>query len=230
MQRIALLESAKGARGPRGGSAASIALHVAVLAFAIAVTRDAGNRASRERAIYIPLPKWHPETPAPVQAAQPRPTHLIPNAPKISITVPTVIPSVIPQPTIATLPTTLGSAAVPVPGAAVGADTPAVSPVRNVPFGADEVDVAAAVLPGQRGPAYPEALRTMGIEGRVVARFVIGKNGRVEENPTITSSTDEQFTTAVKRYLVNARYRPATKNGEPVRQLAEQTFEFTLRR
>jgi hypothetical protein len=34
----------------------------------------------------------------------------------------------------------------------------------------------------------------------------------------------------VKRYLSSARYRPATKDGSPVRQLAEQEFIFTVRR
>ena len=232
MRRIALLESEKHVAGSGGGSAASVALHVVVLAFAIAVTSHAGIRESHESAIYVPLPRFqpevtmvsHPAAPVHVPAATPR-------VPAISVAVPTVIPAMIPAPTVsAVTPTVIGASTAAIPGASAGQDTPAIGGRGDVPFDAGEVDVAAAVISGQRGPVYPEGLRMLGIDGRVVARFIIGKNGRVESDPTIVSSSAEEFSVAVRRYLSTARYRPATVRGEPVRQLAEQEFDFSVRR
>ena len=232
MQRIALLESEKHSGKAGAGSAASVALHVVVLAFAIAVTSHAGGGLKREDAIYIPLPRFQPEArPLTAQPITKRVPVAAPHVPSVSVAVPSVIPSIIPSPAVAAaIPVAIGAPSLAVPGSATGSDTSTAVTRGDTPFAADEVDVAAAALPGQRGPAYPDALRMMGVEGRVVARFIIGKNGRVETDPTIVSATDDQFANAVRRYLATARYRPASRNGQPVRQLAEQEFNFALRR
>lgn len=231
MQRIALLESEKHVDRAAGGSAASIALHVLVLAFAIAVTSHAGGGVKRNDPVYIPLPPWRPQVTMVSQSVATRAPSTTPHIAKISVAVPTAIPVTIPIPaTSADVPTTIGTASAALPGSPTGTDTAVAAPRGNSPFGVEEVDVPASVVGGQRGPEYPDALRMMGVEGRVIARFIIGKNGRVESDPTIVSATDEQFVKSVKRYLAGARYRPATKNGEPVRQLAEQEFDFTVRR
>jgi periplasmic protein TonB len=231
MQRIALLESGKHVESAAGGSAASIALHVVILAFAIAVTSHAGGGIKRNDAVYIPLPPWRPDVRMVLQPGPKVPATTAAHVPAISVTVPTVIPAIIPSPaSLPVVPEVIGTPSNAVPGAQPGTDAPGAVGSSDSPFAVEEVDVAAAAVSGQRGPAYPENLRMAGVEGRVVARFIIGKNGRVESDPTIVSATDEQFAFAVKRYLATARYRPATKNGEPVRQLAEQEFDFTVRR
>lgn len=231
MQRIALLESEKQVARTASGSAASIALHVVVLAFAIAVTSHAGVRASHESTIYVPLPRFQPEVRMVSHQVAQRAASAMPREPTISFAVPTVVPSNIPTPTASAItPTLIGASTAAIPGAPPGLDTPSAGVRGDVPFDAGEVDIPAAVLPGQRGPTYPEGLRMLGIDGRVVARFIIGKNGRVENDPTIVSSSAEEFSAAVRRYLSTARYRPATVRGEPVRQLAEQEFDFSVRR
>ena len=235
MQRIALLESEKHPARAAGGSAASIALHVVVLAFAIAVTSHAGAGKKRNEAVYIPLPPWRPQVLLVSQPVTARAPATAPRIARISVAVPTPVPVTIPAPTnSADLLPMIGATSDAVPGALPGplpgTDATAASGRSDSPLAVEEVDVPAAVVSGQRGPAYPEALRMMGVEGRVVARFIIGRNGLVESDPTIVSATDEQFAASVKRYLATARYRAATKNGEPVRQLAEQEFDFTVRR
>jgi protein TonB len=228
MQRIALLESEKHVDRAAGGSAASIALHVVVLAFAIAVTSHAGSGTKSRDAVYVALPPWRPQV---TMISHPVTHHAANSPPRSQTTISVAVPSVIPDPGISPdVPTAIGPAASAVPGAQPGTDTAVAATRGDSPFGVEEVDVPASVLSGQRGPIYPEGLRAMGIEGRVVARFVIGKTGRVEADPTIVSSSDDEFAAAVRRYLTTARYRPATKNGEPVRQLAEQEFDFTVRR
>lgn len=231
MQRIALLESEKQTGKAGAGSAASLALHVAVLALAIAVTSHAGLRDKSSSAIYVPLPRFQPEVRMVAQPAAKRVPSAPPRVPSISVAVPNVIPSIIPAPTVsANASATVGASTAAITGSTAGTDTPSIGIRGDTPFDAEEVDVAAAVLPGQRGPAYPEGLRMLGINGRVVARFIIGKNGRVENDPTIVSSSAEEFSAVVKRYLSTARYRPATVRREPVRQLAEQEFDFSVRR
>jgi periplasmic protein TonB len=231
MQRIALLESEKHAGKAAAGSAASIALHVVVLVFAIAVTSHAGAGSKRNDAVYIPLPQWRPEVRMVTQPVAKHISNATPNIPAIAVAVPTVIPTIMPAPTISTdIPTSIGTASTALPGSPTGRDTAAAVSRGDSPFAVEEVDVAAAAVSGQRGPAYPDALRMMGVEGRVIARFIIGRTGRVESDPTIVSATDDEFANSVKRYLATARYRPASKKGEPVRQLAEQEFDFKVRR
>jgi protein TonB len=233
MRTIALLESERHPAKSGGGSAASVLLHVALVGLAIIATSQARDGLGRERTVYIPLPRFQPQLPSvPHTVTQQRaPAIPAPHAPALSIQFPTVTPTTIASPTISPdVPTTIGSGAAPLPATSPGVGTPVSAPAGNATFTGDEVDVAASVLPGQHGPIYPEGLRIIGVEGRVFARFIIEKNGRVESEPTILSATADEFAAAVKRYLSSARYRPASKNGEAVRQLAEQEFVFTVRR
>ena len=230
MRRIALLESEKQGERIGAGSAASIALHVVLLSLAIAATRHTGAGRGNDP-VYVPLPRWQPDV---RMVSQPVPKHATSasiHVPAVSAAVPAVIPVTIPGPSVdAAAATAVGTPVAAVTGAQQGTDTASGILRGDAPYGVEEVDVAAAVLPGQHGPTYPEALRMMGVGGRVIARFIIGGDGRVEKDPVIVAATDEQFAAAVRRYLATARYRPATRNGEPVRQLAEQEFEFAVRR
>ena len=234
MQKIALLESEKHGGKMGAGSAASVALHVAVLAFAIAVTSHAGRDRNRDTAIFIPLPKWQPTVNVVkhASAAMPRrPQETTPRVPAIVVAIPPVIPPTLPGASLTPAPAVTGPAAAPLPGSASGGtDSTAAPVVGNTAVGADAVDIPAAALPGQRGPVYPERLRAMGVDGRVVARFVVERNGRVESEPIILSATAGEFAASVKRYLASARYRPAVIRGQAVRQLAEQEFDFTVGR
>lgn len=92
----------------------------------------------------------------------------------------------------------------------------------------DEVDE-----PVQRtgGPelAYPPPMRTVGIDGVVQLRFVVGTNGRVESNSiTVVSSTNKAFENAAIENVRASRFSPAKMRGQPVRQLVQQTYRFSL--
>jgi periplasmic protein TonB len=232
MRTIALLESERHHDRSGGGSAASILLHVALVGLAMIATTQARNGLTHTDPIYIPL-RFQPQPPSvtPRVAQQSAPVAPTLHQPMLSIPVPTFIPTTIgPPPISPDVPVTIGAGTSSLPSTTAGNDSSGIAPSGNTPFLDLEVDVPASVLPGQRGPVYPEGLRMMGVEGRVFARFVIEKNGRVETEPTIVSATAEQFSATVKRYLSSARYRPATKDAVPVRQLAEQEFVFTVRR
>jgi TonB family protein len=230
MQTIGLLESERAAPQAGFGSAASIALHVVVLAFAIAATSHARNAVGESTALYRVLPRFSPPVVAAPHARERTQAPARRNS-SIPIPFPTVTPVTVSTPSIGPIvATSVGSQTAPLPGGVAGGDTSATPGPRTSPFDEMEVDVPASALPGQRGPAYPERLRANGVEGRVVARFIIGKDGRIEGDPVIVSATADEFAAAVKRYLAGTRYRAAMKNGEPVRQLAEQEFDFAMRR
>jgi periplasmic protein TonB len=76
-------------------------------------------------------------------------------------------------------------------------------------------------------PKYPESLESVGVEGVVAMRFIVGTDGKVEPGSIqVIDSPHALFTSAVRQALLNTRYRPAEAGGRAVRQLVEQTFSF----
>lgn len=123
----------------------------------------------------------------------------------------------------------------------VGAPTPdsarttAVATVEDAPpifaFSDIEVDTAAAADPASGGPEYPPALLAKGVEGAVLATFVVDATGRVEERSFLAiESTDPAFTRAVREALARMKFRPARRGAEAVPQQVEQRFSFKVRR
>jgi len=78
-------------------------------------------------------------------------------------------------------------------------------------------------------PRYPDALRSVNVEGTVEATFIVGANGRVEPGSIkIISTPHKLFADAVRSALLDTRFRPAEVGGRPVRQLVQQSFSFKL--
>jgi TonB family protein len=76
---------------------------------------------------------------------------------------------------------------------------------------------------------YPAALRSAGVEGEVVMKFIVGTDGRVEPaSPQSSRATNELFRSAATAALGDALYSPAKIRGKPVRQLVEQAFMFKI--
>jgi protein TonB len=81
----------------------------------------------------------------------------------------------------------------------------------------------------QPPPRYPDALKSVGVEGVVQMHFIVGADGRVEPGSIEVISTPHKlFADAVRVSLLNSRYRPAEAGGHAVRQLVEQSFSFRL--
>ena len=94
----------------------------------------------------------------------------------------------------------------------------------------DQVERAVQVTRGPQ-PRYPDALKSVGVEGAVVMRFIVSAEGRVEPGSIEAISTPHKlFADAVRAALLNTRYRPAEAGGRAVRQLVEQSFTFKLDR
>jgi TonB family protein len=95
-------------------------------------------------------------------------------------------------------------------------------------YTADQVDSPATLDARQSLQAmYPTELFASGINGSVVAEFVVDAQGRIEPGTfAIVSSTHPLFTAAAARALQSAIYVPATKDGKVVRQVVQQPVRF----
>jgi protein TonB len=95
-------------------------------------------------------------------------------------------------------------------------------------YTSDEVDEPVQRIGGPE-PRYPEVMRSVGIEGVVQMRFVVGTNGRVEANSIqVVSSTNKAFEQAAIDVIRQSRFTPAKMRGTAVRQLVQQSIRFSL--
>jgi TonB family protein len=95
-------------------------------------------------------------------------------------------------------------------------------------YNESQVDRAVQVTRAAE-PRYPDALRSVSIQGEVVVSYIVDARGRVESGSIkVISATHKLFADAVRVALLNARFRPAEVGGQPVRQLVEQPFIFKL--
>ncbi len=101
----------------------------------------------------------------------------------------------------------------------------------DAPLNASQVDKQVVLLAGNAPPFYPEALRNSGVEGQVVALFVVDEQGRAEEGSIrFVRSDSPLFEDAVRAALRRMRFAPAEVAGRKVRQLVQMPFLFTLAR
>jgi len=77
-------------------------------------------------------------------------------------------------------------------------------------------------------PSYPSLSRRMGEEGKLVLRVELDENGHVDTASVVEESgykrLDEAALAAVKTWRCN----PSLRNGQPVRAVALQPFNFVL--
>jgi hypothetical protein len=83
--------------------------------------------------------------------------------------------------------------------------------------------------PGSVAPRYPVELRATGVEGEVLAQFIVDSLGvPVMASFRVLRSSHANFTEAVKVAVAETMYEPAELNGRKVRQLVQQPFVFAL--
>jgi protein TonB len=225
-----LLESKpKGSRST-AGTIASVTTHTALIAAAVCATAQARvqPRVSAEtvRAVYFPpnAPRVH--NPRSTPAAQRRPLdghRMIFVGAHIDIALPPIDIN-----TVVSKPADFSSAS-------TGALRPDGVETQTVPSGspfrADQVDKQVGLIPGVRPPAYPEALRSAGIEGKVLVEFVVDERGQpMVGSIRVVQSDNDLFADAVRVALGRLRFTPAEVGGKRVSQLVQMPFVFTLNR
>ena len=234
---LTTLIASRPARHPTtNGTAASLALHVAVIATMLVATtqRDVFTPPSGSTRI-VPLvaPSAPRPAPQPPQAAPPRTS----TAPTTAPTVPAVeVPAVsVPTDVPVGIPTDIAPAVdLPAGDGGLGANTAGgdMTPIGSGDgaLGAESVDVPAALRANSPLPRYPDILRQSRLEGGVRVRFVVDENGRAElATLTVLESTHPAFVESVRNVLPRLRFTPARVGRERVRQVVEIPFGFVLR-
>jgi TonB family protein len=76
---------------------------------------------------------------------------------------------------------------------------------------------------------YPSLLRDAGIEGTVVARWVLGVDGRPERSSIrVVSATHPDFAFGGEQVAARMRFSPAQVNGKAVRVEVTLPISFTV--
>lgn len=101
---------------------------------------------------------------------------------------------------------------------------PAAEAEGPVALASDLAVVCAARTP----PSYPAISRRLGESGRVVLRVELDAAGRVSNAQLTRSSGYTRLDTAAVEAVMKWRCQPAQRNGQPVRSVAVQPFDFTL--
>lgn len=226
-----LLESKANHQRSVSGAAASVAAHTALIGLAIYATAQARVEVARP----VQVVRFHPFQIA--RATRPASSQAAPGV--LSKAVTRRLLFVDPAVSITLAP-------VDIPLATIGSSDFHASPIRNgvtlgagttapnstyASFRADQVEKQVSLIAGGASPRYPEALRTAGVEGQVVAQFVVDMEGRVEAGSVrLVRSDNALFDESVRVALARMRFTPAEIAGRKVRQLVEMPFVFALSR
>lgn len=82
--------------------------------------------------------------------------------------------------------------------------------------------------PSLTAPAYPAISRRMGEEGKLVLRVELDEDGRIDDARVINSSGYDRLDKAALEAVRSWRCRPSMRDGQPVRAVALQPFNFVL--
>jgi protein TonB len=225
-----LLESRPNKTSDKRGPVTSVALHATIVFAAVYATATAAP--TKDKPINPPPLIWvkPPVSPSTNTAVPDRAPHSPATKPPANpLTVPIEVPTSLPSINLQPQPVTPTDFVRGSPGnsGATNQTTPANG---KRAYGVSEVEVAVAAI-GTTAPEYPSALRNAGVEGKVVAEFVVTELGRADpQSLRIISATNDGFVNAIRQALPRMRFSPAKIGAHPVPQLVQQMFVFKLDR
>ena len=76
-------------------------------------------------------------------------------------------------------------------------------------------------------PRHPTELLKAKIEGNVVLLFILDENGHVQ-HPRVESSSRSEFAQPALKAVTRWRFKPGTRDGQPVRTYIRQQIHFRL--
>lgn len=76
-------------------------------------------------------------------------------------------------------------------------------------------------------PRHPPELLKARVEGNVVLLFILDENGRIQD-PRVESSSRPEFEQPALKAVTRWRFRPGTREGQPVRTYVRQQIQFKL--
>jgi periplasmic protein TonB len=228
-----LVESKPKKQRSMGGTIASFVLHAGLIAGAVWATQQAAvafEKPKQEKVDFVevkkdepPPPKDEPPPPPDVVAAPPPPKGFQ------ILTAPVEIPDVLPDIDLSKKVTDAddfsGRGVAGGVAKGVGDKAPVIS---DQPLFEFQVEKPVTQLGGS-APRYPDILRQAGVEGEVLAQFVVDTTGRAEMGQfKVLRTSHDLFSAAVKAALPSMRFIPAEVGGRKVRQLVQQPFSFAI--
>ena len=105
---------------------------------------------------------------------------------------------------------------------------PATPPLPKVYFDF-QVERPVMASPKNKAPQFPRELRAAGIEGEMIAAFVVDSTGRpIPSTFKVVKSSHDLFTKSVADALPELRFTPASIGGKKVAQLVQMPFVFSI--
>jgi TonB family protein len=96
---------------------------------------------------------------------------------------------------------------------------------KRIPVGGN---VQATKLVKMVRPVYPEPAKAAGIEGSVLMKAVIGREGDLLSLEVMNTLVDPELAKAAKDAVSQWKYAPTLLNGEPVEVITTITVNFKL--
>lgn len=222
-----LLESKAKRQRTLGGFIFSVVFHATLITTAAYATLHATQKKEKreEKVEFVEVKKAEPPKPPPQMEAPPPPKGFQ------VLTAPVNIPDVLPE--IDLTKKLTDEADFSGKGVARGLSKgPIVEKVnQDQTYFEFQVEKPVMQAPGSAVPRYPEILKSAGVEGEVLAQFVVDTTGRAEsESFRVLKATHDLFATAVRSALPNMRFIPAEVGGKKVKQLVQQPFVFAISR
>ena len=231
-----LLESKPKKEKRGGGTVTSIVLHSILVGLAVYATANAAIRNEKpkqEKIDFVETPKDEPPPPKEEPPPPPPPDVVVaPPPPKgfQVLTAPVEIPDVIPDIDLSKKVTDEAdfSGKGVAGGVAKGKEGGAVVQ-SDQPYFEFQVEKLVVPAPGSISPRYPDMLRQAGVEGEVLAQFVVDTTGKAEAGSLkILKSSHDMFVQSVKNALPQMKFIPAEVGGRKVKQLVQQPFTFSI--
>ena len=229
-----LLESKPQKQRTTGGLVFSVVWHAAIIVLAVEATLHANEKLKKadEKIAFVEVKK---DEPPPPKEKPPENVTVAPPPPQgfQVLTAPVNIPDVLPEIDLSKKLTNeadfsgkgvAGGRADGVKGGVAVVD-------NNQTYFEFQVEKAVMPAPGSPAPRYPEILKSAGVEGEVLASFVVDTLGRAEVSSfKVIKASHELFTSAVRNALPNFRFLPAEVGGRKVKQLVQQPFVFAIQK
>ena len=232
-----LLES-KPKKEKRGGTTmVSIVLHSLLVGLAVYATANAAiknEKPRQEKIDFVETPKDEPPPPKDEPPPPPPPDVVAaPPPPKgfQVLTAPVEIPDVIPDIDLSKKVTDENdfSGKGVAGGTSKGVEGGKAVVQSDQPYFEFQVEKPVVPAPGSTSPRYPDMLRQAGVEGEVLAQFVVDTTGKAEPGSLkILKSSHDLFIQSVKNALPQMKFIPAEVGGRKVKQLVQQPFSFSI--
>jgi protein TonB len=221
-----LLESKPQKQRSTGSNVLSIIIHTLVIAAAVKATMQAATEKEKveEKVSFVEVKKDEPPPPKPPPQEAPPP----PQSFQV-LTAPVNIPNVLPEIDLTAKLTNENDFTGKGVQSAKASTGVVAKPEGDQPYFEFMVEKPVTEASNTQRPRYPDILKSAGVEGQVIAQFVVDTTGRVELNTFKVLSTSHQlFEAAVRSALPGMRFIPAEVGQKKVRQLVQQPFVFAI--